>query len=69
MPASRTAEAMGDAATLQEASVLARAGGRSLSTITALNVWGANVADVSLLARMPALEVLSLPSNALSDSA
>ena len=34
-----------------------------------LNVWSASLVDVSLIARMPLLEVVCLPCNLLTDDA
>ncbi|KAI8817539.1 uncharacterized protein EV422DRAFT_217377 [Fimicolochytrium jonesii] len=57
---------------LTEAQVLARARGSSRTAITDLasvrnlNLWGQNLSDVSILQRLPNLEVLSLAINSLT---
>ncbi|KNE67860.1 hypothetical protein AMAG_12577 [Allomyces macrogynus ATCC 38327] len=48
---------------LTEAQVLAKANVKSLAEMTELNVWGAQLDDVSLVQRMPNLKIASLSQN------
>ena len=49
--------------TLTESDVLTRTEAATLDDVRSLNLWGLNLTDVSLLARLPNLEVLSLSVN------
>jgi hypothetical protein len=55
-----------DAGILSEAQVLAKAKCASLADVVSLNFWGQSLADVSIVARLPALEVCSLSLNAIA---
>lgn len=55
-----------DASILSDAQVLAKAKCASLSEVVSVNFWGQSLADVSIVARLPALEVCSLSLNAIA---
>lgn len=48
---------------LTQALVLGRTKAGSLEEVKNLNLWGQDITDVSILARMPGVEVLSLSVN------
>lgn len=52
---------------LSEAMVLAKQQ-QPLHLVRALNFWSCQLSDVEIIARLPSLEVCSLPSNLLDDT-
>ena len=49
--------------TLTESDILSRTEAATLDDVRSLNLWGLGLTDVSLLAKLPNLEVLSLSVN------
>ena len=54
------------ASSLKPALVLSKTKCTSLGDVRSLNLWGCGLSDVSLLERMPSLEVVSMSLNALT---